>query len=229
MRGRLALRAALVLGLSLGFGQRARGQDAPPIVLIVAEGTGFPFEDPSFSKSPALRRLRQGSRPFDATFANNAAWSRTTETLLGGIRRGNAALAAALKARGYVSSALSGGGGAVGGFDRAVKAGPSEVAARALDAIDAGRTSPAFVFATLDLRNVPATAPPSPVGAPPLEVPAIALFDRGPLDPVRFPVIPPPREPADRGALAAQRSAAFALLDREVGALMAGLEKRGLL
>lgn len=229
MRGRLALRAALLLGLGLGWGQRARAQDAPPIVLIVAEGTGFPFEDPSFSKSPALRRLRQGSRPFDATFANDAAWSKTTETLLGGIRRGKATLAAALKAQGYVSSALSGAGGAVGGFDRAVKAGPSEVAARALGAIDAGRTRPAFVFATLDLRNVAADAPPSPIEAPPLEVPAIALFDRGPLDPVRFPVIPPPREPADRGALAAQRSAAFALLDREVGALMAGLEKRGLL
>jgi len=228
-RGRIALWAALALALGAGSCRPAAAQGAPPIVVIVAEGTGFPFEDPSFSKSPALRRLRQNSRAFDATFASDAAWLKTTETLLGGVRRGNTGLTAALQTRGYVSSALSGAGRAVAGFDRAVKAGASEVAARALDAIDASRAQPAFVFATLDLRNVPATTPPSPVEAPPLEVPAISLFDRGSLDPVRLPVIPAPREPADRSALAARRIAAFAALDREVGALMAGLEERGLL
>ncbi len=228
-RGRVALRAALGVGILIASVDLAAPQGAPPIVVIVAEGTGFPFEDPLFSNSPALRRLRQGSRPFDATFASDAAWLKTTETLLGGVRKGNAALVAAVRARGYVTSALTGAGAASFGFDRAVKAGPAEVAARALDAIDAARSRPAFVFATLDLRNVPTTAPPLPVEAPPLEVPAISLFDRGPLDPVRFPVIPPPREPADRGALAARRSAAFAVLDREVGALLAGLERRGLL
>ena len=227
--GRLVLRAALGLGIALGWAGPAAAQNAPPIVFIVAEGTGFPFEDPSFSKSPALRRLRQSSRPFDATFANDPAWKKTAETLLGGVRRGNAALAGALKGRGYMASALSGAGGAIPGFDHAVKAGPAEMATRILESMDAARTRPPFVFATLDLRNIAANAPPPPVDAPPLEVPAIALFDRGPLDPVRFPVIPPPREPADRSALAARRSAAFAVLDREIGALVAGLEKRGLL
>ncbi|HQZ16333.1 MAG TPA: sulfatase-like hydrolase/transferase [Vicinamibacteria bacterium] len=226
--GRFALRAAMGLGIALGWAGRAHAQSAPPIVFIVAEGTGFPFEDPSFSKFPALRRLRDNSRPFDAAFANDPAWTKTNETLLGGIRRGNAALAAALKTRGYISSALSGAGGGVAGFDRAVKAVPTEMAARILETMDAARSRPAFVFATLDLRNIAANAPPPPVDAPPLEAPAIALFDRGPLDPVRFPVIPPPREPADRSALAARRSAAFAVLDKEIGTLIAGLEKRGL-
>lgn len=228
-RGRIALRAALALAIAAGSAGPAAAQGAPSIVVVVAEGTGFPFEDPSFSRSPSLRRLRQSSRPFETTFANDAAWSKTTETLLGGVRRGNTAVAAALKARGYLSSAISAAGSAVPGFDRAVKAGSSEVAARALEAIDAGRARPSLVFATLDLRNVPASGPPHPVEAPPLEVPAVALFDRGPLDPVRFPVIPPPREPADRSALLARRSAAFAVLDSQIGALMTGLEKRGLL
>ncbi len=227
--GRFALRAALGLGVTAGCAGSAPAQSAPPVVLIVAEGTGFPFEDPSFSKFPALRRLRENSRPFDATFASDPAWNNTTETLLGGIGRGNAALAAALKTRGYISFALSGAEGGVAGFDRAVRAVPTEMAARILEAMDAARARPVFVFATLDLRNIAANAPPLPVDAPPLEVPAIALFDRGPLDPVRFPVTPPPREPADRSALAARRSAAFAVLDREIGALMAGLEKRSLL
>jgi iduronate 2-sulfatase len=221
----------MTLGLGIGAAAAAgpEASSAPTIVVIVAEGTGFPFEDPAFAKWPALRGLRQNSRPFDATFANDSAWTKTTETLLGGVRRGNPALVAALKARGYLSSALTGTGGAIAGFDGAIKAGPSEAAARILDAMDAARTQPAFVFATLDLRNVTTNLPPPTVEAPPLEVPAISLFDRGPLDPVRFPVIPPPREPADRSALAARRSAAFAILDREVGALMAGLERRGLL
>lgn len=230
MRGRLALRAGLGLGICLGWTRPAAAQGAPSIIVIVAEGTGFPFEDPSFSKSPALGRLRANSRPFDATFAGDAAWAKTTETLLGGAGgRGRTSLVAALKARGYVSSSLTGAGSKLTDFDRLVKARPSEVAARVLDAIDAGRSQPAFVFATLDLRNVAANSPPPQVEAPPLEVPAISLFDRGPLDAVRFLVIPPPREPSDRGALAARRSAAFAILDREVGALMAGLEKRRLL
>jgi len=230
MRGRLALWAAIGLAIGVGWTRPAAAQGAPSIIVVVAEGTGFPFEDPAFSKSPALGRLRANSRPFDAAFASDAAWTKTTETLLGGVRgRGGATLVAALKTRGYVSSSLSAAGTLTGGFDRAVKAGPSEVATRILDAMDAARTQPAFVFATLDLRNVPANAPPPLVDAPPLEVPAISLFDRGPLDPIRFPVIPPPREAADRSALAARRSAAFAVLDREVAALMAGLEKRGLL
>jgi hypothetical protein len=209
LRGRAALRTALGLCIAL-FSVGAPAQIPPPVVVIVAEGTGFPFEDPQFSRFPALRRLRQGSRPFDATFASDAAWSKTTDTLLGGVRKGNAALVAAVRARGYVTSALTATGSDFGGFDRVVKAGPSEVANRTLEAVDAARTRPAFVFATVDLRNVSASAPSAPVDAPPLEVPAISLFDRGPLDPVRFPVIPPPREPADRGALAARRSAAFA-------------------
>ena len=217
------------MGMTVASLGAAAAPNTPPIVVFVAEGTGYPFEDPQFSKSPSLRRLRQGSRPFDATFANDAAWSRTAEMLLGGVRKGNAALVAAVRARGYQASAITATGAPFGGFDRSLKASPSEVAARALDAIDAAGTRPAFVFATLDLRNVPAHAPSPPVDAPPLETPAIALFDRGPLDPVRFPVIPPPREPADRGALAARRGAAFGVLDREVGALIAGLEQRGLL
>ncbi|MBX7183831.1 MAG: sulfatase-like hydrolase/transferase [Vicinamibacteria bacterium] len=228
MRCRLALWAAIGLGTGCGGGSPAIAQTAPPIVVIVAEGVGFPFEDPAFSKFPALRRLRQGSRVFDDAFTTDAAWTRTTETLLGGNRRDGAPLVAALKARGY-ASLLSGAGAGVAGFDRVVKAAPTEASARILDALDTAGRRPAFVFATLDLRDVPATSAAPPFAAPPLEVPAIALFDRGPIDPVRFPVIPPPRAPADNAALAAKRSAAFALLDREVGALLAGLEKRGLL
>lgn len=230
MRGRLALWAAIGLATGTGCNRPAAAQAAPSIIVVVAEGTGFPFEDPAFSKSPALGRLRANSRPFDASFSNDAAWAKTTETLLGGVRgRGGASLVAAIKARGYVSSALSAAGGAVPGFDRAVKAAPSEVSTRVLEAMDAARAQPALVFATLDLRNVPPSGASPSVEAPPLEMPAISLFDRGPLDPVRFPVIPPPREPADRSALAARRSAAFAVLDREIGALMAGLDQRGLL
>jgi len=224
---RLALLATAALGIGPGSPAGTLAQSPPSIIVLVAEGTGFPFEDASFSKFPALGRLRQASRPFDAAFTNDAAWTKTTETLLGG-RRG-ASLVGALRERGYASLALNPSGAALPGFDRALKAAPAEVAARALEAIDATRTKPALVFASLDLRSVPADAPPPLVEAPPLEVPAISLFDRGPLDPVRFPVIPPPREAADRGALAARRAAAFAVLDHAVGALTAGLEKRGLL
>ena len=53
---------------------------------IVAEGMGFPFEDPWFSNYPNLKRLRLSSRPFDAIFANDAAWANTNETILGGAR-----------------------------------------------------------------------------------------------------------------------------------------------
>ncbi len=227
-RARL-VRAALGLGIGLISAAPASAQTAPHIVVIVAEGTGFPFEDPLFSRHPALKRLRLNSRPFDSAFASDAAWSKTTETLLGGIRgRGVANLVGALKARGYGSSSLTPAGKAGFGFDRAVNTGPSEVAARVLDALDAATVRPAFVFASLDLRNVPATSSPQEIEAPPLQIPAIALFDRGPLDPVRFPVTPPPREAADRSALAGRRHSAFQILDREVGAIMAGLEKRGL-
>ena len=208
----------------------AAAQTAPHIIVVVAEGTGFPFEDPTFSKFPALRRLRSSSRPFDSTFANDAAWTKTTETILDGRRgRGGAALVRALKAKRYASSIVNPTGSAGFGFDRALKAGPPEVAARALEAIDAAGSQAAFVFASLDLRHVSAASPGPSVDAPPLDMPAISLFDRGPLDPVGFPVTPPPREPADRSALAARRAAAFSVLDREIGALLAGLEKRGLL
>ncbi len=226
------VRPGLALALALGFGisPRASAQTAPHIVMVVAEGTGFPFEDPLFTRYPALKRLRMNSRPFDSTFANDAAWSKTSETLLGGMRgRSLANLVGGLKAQRYVSSSLTPSGKAAFGFDRSLNAGPSEVAARSLEAIDAAGAHPAFVFASLDLRNVPAGSAPPPVEAPPLQVPAIALSDRGPLDPVRFPVTPPPREAADRSALAARRDAAFGILDREVGAILSGLAKRGLL
>ena len=227
---RRRLRFALGLGLGLGLATGASAQIPPHIVVIVAEGTGFPFEDPGLSKYPALRRLRMNSRPFDSTFATDAAWSKTNESLLGGIRgRGVAPLVGALKTRGYISFSLTPFGSGPGGFDRQMKAASSEVAARVFEAIDAARNKPAFVFATLDLRSVPGNPPPPNVEAPPIPVPAIALSDRGPLDPVRFRVTPPPRDPAERGALAAQRDAAFRVLNREIGALVGGLEKRGLM
>jgi len=229
MRGRPPS-AAIVIGILLTLASGAAAQTPPHIVVVVAEGTGFPFEDPAFSKFPALRRLRQNARPFDATFANDAAWAKTIETLLGGVPgRGVAALVAALEARRYASSILSPDGAAAFGFDRASKAGPADIAARVLEGIEVAGPRSAFVFATLNLGNTPGTASGPAVEAVPLEVPAIALSDRGPLDPVRFLVTPPPREPADRGALAARRAAAFSVLDREIGALVAGLEKRGLL
>ena len=95
------------MGMTVASLGAAAAPNTPPIVVFVAEGTGYPFEDPQFSKSPSLRRLRQGSRPFDATFANDAAWSRTAEMLLGGVRKGNAALVAAVRARGYQASAIT--------------------------------------------------------------------------------------------------------------------------
>lgn len=224
---RTRLISTTLLLLSLGLSTAAA--EAPNIVVVVAEGTAFPFEDPAFSKFPALLGLRLNSRPFDTMFANEAAWTKTTEVLLGGARgRGTAPLVGALEAKGYVSSILSPAGAAVMGFDRALKAGPSEIATRALESLDAAGSRPAFVYASLDLRNVPASSPGPPVAAPPLEMPAIALFDRGPLDPVRLPVIPPPRDAADSSALAGRRLAAFSTLNQEIGALWAGIEKRGL-
>jgi uncharacterized sulfatase len=231
MRRRLVGTALLLAAITAGdSASTAPPAPAPHIVVLVAEGTGFPFEDPSFAKFPALGRLRAAARPFDSIFTNNAAWAKTTETILGGDPgRGTAPLVGALKARRYVSSILDPAGITAFGFDHALKAAPSEVALRALETIDSAGGQAAFVLARLDLRNVPATSPGPPVDAPALEVPAISLFDRGPLDPVRFPVVPAPREPADRSALAARRAAAFSVLDHEVGALVAGLEKRGLL
>jgi arylsulfatase A-like enzyme len=225
-RRRLTVLAVAALGISLGSRLAASAPSPPSIVVLVAEGTGFPFEDPNFSKFEALGRMRRASRPFDSTFANDAAWGRTLETVLGQGR--DTPLLTALKTRGYVSIAL-GAGSAVRGFDRALSVRPTDIAARALQAFDDAKARPALVLAALDLRNVPANGPLPSVVAPPLESPAIALFDRAPLDPVRFPVTPPPREPADRGALAARRAAAFAQLDRVVADLTEGLEKRGLL
>ncbi|MBK5254857.1 MAG: sulfatase-like hydrolase/transferase [Vicinamibacteria bacterium] len=77
------------------------------------------------------------------------------------------------------------------------------------------------------MREVPAEAPTPEIEAPPLEVPAIAIADRAPLDPAGFLVTPPPREPADRNGLAARRAAAFRLLDQQIDDLIKGLEKRG--
>ncbi len=223
-------RTAWCAGLVFGLVPFVSAQTPPPhLVVIVAEGTGFPFEDPSFSRHPALRRLRMNSRPFDSTFASDAAWTRTTETLIGGVRApGGAALVGALKARRYVASGLTPSGGEAWGFDRSVPTGPSQIAARALEAIDAARDQPAFVFALLDLKNLAGDFPAIPVEAPPLRAPTISLFDRGALDPVGLRVIPAPREPGDRGALAGRRNAAFGVLDREVAALSKGLEARGL-
>lgn len=227
---RRRLRFALGLGLGLGLATGASAQVPPHIVVIVAEGTGFPFEDPGFSKYPALGRLRMNSRPFDSTFATNAAWSKTNESLLGGARGpGVAPLVGALKTRGYISFSLTPFGSGPGGFDRQMKAAASEVAARVFEAMDSARGKPAFVFATLDLRNVASNSPPPNIESLPLPVPAIALSDRGPLDPVRFSVTPSPRDPADRGALAGRRDAAFRILNREIGALVSGLENRGLM
>ena len=81
IRARLALWAAVGLGTGCGGASHAMAQSAPAIVVIVAEGVGFPFEDPAFSKFPALRRLRQGSRPFDDAFTADAA-SRTCAVCL---------------------------------------------------------------------------------------------------------------------------------------------------
>lgn len=207
------------------------GSTRPPDVLVIlAEGTGFPFEDPGFARYEALRRLRQSGRPFDATFASDAAWTETTSTLLAGTRgRGVAGLVAAFEARRYVTSLVTPSGAPAFGFDRAVKAAGAEVAQRLLDAVDAKPSRPVFAFATMDLRNVPATGPAPSIDAPPIESPAIALSDRAPLDPVRFAVTPPPRDSAARSALAARRHGAWTALDREVAALIGGLERRGAL
>jgi uncharacterized sulfatase len=222
--GRLVVLLAAATGLGLAAPPHSAAQTAPHIVMVVAEGTAFPFEDPQFARYPALRKLRLASRPFDAIFTSDPAWAGTNDNLLGGA---NAPLVAALKAKRYMSTSISAAGTQGRGFDRGLPARSDEVATRALIAIDAAGTRPAFVFATLDLRNV---APLSSfnVAAVPLTVPAIALSDRAPLDPVRFPVTPPPREPGDRGALAAARHAAFALLDREIAALESGIAQRGL-
>lgn len=207
----------------------ALAQGAPHIVVVVAEGTGFPFEDPGLNRYPSLRALRLGSRPFDAVFTSDAAWDGVNQALLGGAKpRGASGLVAALSARRYLTSSVSASGSRSGGFDRAVKAAIPETAARVLETLDEAGARPAFVFATLDLRNTPGAGPSPSVLAPPLTVPAIALSDRAPLDPVRFPVTPPPREVADRGGLAASRHAAFVALDREMGAIQTGVLKRGL-
>jgi len=203
---------------------------APHIVVVVAEGSGFPFEDPAFAGFPALRKLRANSRPFDSVFADDPSWTGTKDTLLAAAgARGPAELVRALKRKGYATTAVSATGVASGGFDQSVKALPTELSARVLQSLKSAGSSRAFVYASLDLRKVPAAANPVVPPATPITVPAIALSDRAPLDPVRFPVTPPPREPADRGALASSRQAAYGLLDREIGVLLAGLAREGLL
>ena len=228
--GRRALAlVGLVLTLALGGAAVVRAEDPPHLILIVAEGTGFPFEDPTFARFPSLKRLRQNSRPFDATFADDPAWSNTREIVLGDARDGGTpGLVASLKVQRYAATSIGPSTEGAAGFDRTVAASATDSAARVLESLDARGDRRAFVFLTLDLRNVKAEGAAPSVAAPPLQVPAIALFDRGALDPVRFPVIPPPRESADRDALAAQRQAAFATLDRTVGAILAGLQTRGL-
>ncbi len=222
--GRLVILLATAAGLALAAPPPAAAPTAPHIIMVVAEGTAFPFEDPQMARYPALRKLRLASRPFDAIFTSDPAWTGTNDHLLGGDK---APLVAALKAKRYLASSISAAGPPGPGFDRAVRAANGEIANRALAALDAAGTRPAFIFAALDLRKV---APLSSfnVAAVPLTVPAIALSHRAPLDPVRFPVTPPPRTPADRGALAAARHAAFSLLDREVAALETGIAQRGL-
>lgn len=204
-------------------------QTAPHIVVVSVEGMGFPFEDPGFNRYPALRKLRLASRPFDSTFTSDPTWTGANETLLGVARaRGASGLVPALKAKRYLTTSISAAEATAGGFDRNIKSGAGDASTRILETLNAAGTRPAFVFATLDLRRVPATSGAPNVPAPPLTVPAISLSDRAPLDPVGFKVTPPPREEAERGALAAARQAAFAALDRELAALDAGLEKRGL-
>ncbi len=220
------LRLALLVGLALGPGACASKPTIPHVILIVAEGTGFPFEDPAFSQYPALERLRLASRPFDFLFTGDPAWSNPNETLLGGVNEGN--LVSTLKTKGYLTSAVTGTGNAPGAFDRTTRADSGEVAARILADIDRAGGKPAFAFATLDLRDVPADATLPEVEAPPLKVPAISLSDRAALDPVRFSVIPPPREPADGNGLAGRRAAAFRVLERQIDELVKGLEARGL-
>ena len=109
----------------------------PDVLMILAEGTGFPFEDPGFARYPALRRLRQNGRPFDATFAGDAAWAETTSSLLAGTRgRGAAGLVTAFESRRYVTSLVTPAGTPAFGFARPVKAASTEIAARLLDAVD---------------------------------------------------------------------------------------------
>lgn len=227
-RRRLLLLAAVMGAVALT--PRDTSAQAPPhIVVVVAEGTGFPFEDPGLSRYPSLRALRLASRPFDEVFTSDAAWEGVNEALLGGAKaRGAFGLVTGLSAKRYLTSSISASGSRSGGFDHAVKAAVHHTAARVLDALDSAGARPAFVFATLDLRNMPGAGPAPGVLAPPLTVPAIALSDRAPLDPVRFPVTPPPREAPDRGGLAASRHAAFIALDREISAIRTGVLKRGL-
>ena len=75
----LGLSAAFVGALLLPC--LAWPQTAPHIVVVVAEGTGFPFEDPGVNLYPALRKLRLGSRPFDSIFTSDASWTGTGKAL----------------------------------------------------------------------------------------------------------------------------------------------------
>lgn len=223
MRLGLVLAAGAALGLSACTPKPA----IPHVILIEARGTGFPFEDPEFSKFDALKRLRLDSRPFDSLFTVEADWTLTDDALLGGYQESR--LAQAFKTRGYLTASVTAKEAAPGGFAQTTSARPSEAAARILEAVDRAGPKPAFVFASLDLSDTVDGGAGPEVEAPPLESPAISLSDRAPLDAVRFPVTPPPREPADRSALAARRAAAFQLLNGQVDVLVKGLETRGLL
>jgi iduronate 2-sulfatase len=209
----------------------AAGRNPPDIIVIVAEGTGFPFEDPTFSRYPSLQRLRASSRPYDEAFANDAAWANLNESLLGGANRDGAPpLVAQLRKRSYSSISIVSSGASPPGFDRTATLGAQGLADGILKAIAGARSQPAFIFASFNLRNVAVGTAVSPaVPATPVEVPAIALSDRAPLDPVRFPVTPPPRKGADQSSLTARRHAGFNQLDREVGALLSGLASRSAL
>jgi len=227
MSFRCLVRVALA-SVCLGLGSTpASAQTAPHIVVVVAEGAGFPFEDPQFTGYPSLQRLRWRSRPFDSIYAADAAWTKTNDALLAS-SGGSSKLVAALRAKRYFSSSVTAAGTAPGGFDRTLKAAIPEVGSRVLEALDAAAGRPAFVFAVMDLRRVAGASPGRDLAAPPLTVPAISLADRAALDPVRFQVIPPPRSPVDRGALAASRHAAYSLVDREIGLIESGIERRGL-
>lgn len=218
------LLAVLLLSASLASTQGA--SKAPDVVIVYAEGAGFPFADPEASTLPGLRRLRGMGRPFDAAFAPDSNWQGAFESTLGGARGRALALPAAL-ARGGYATTLVGPSAATPGFARAVPANLDATAGEVLKALSAAAGKPALVVAKLDLRGVPGGVAPAGAAAPPIESPAIALSDRAPLDPLGLTVLPPPRKASDRASLQAQRVAAFAALDRTVSAILDGIGKAG--
>ena len=223
--GKAAIGTVLCAIAMLGIANLLPAQTRPNVVVIVAEGTGFPFEDPSLAKFGALRGLRASSRPFENVFASDPAWRNTHETVLGGLGPGRVpGLLARLK--GKYATTYVGPTTTIGGFDRKISASDEEISKHVLAALKSG-TGPAFVYASLDLRERSSVGSSASVDAVPLTVPAISLSDRAPLDTPGFAVTPPPRDSADRSALAARRQAAFAAIDREVGRLTAGIQASG--